>query len=727
MQLANTARTTLVSSIDDNVSTIVLDDESRFPTVTATAITGTVTSTVGNAYALTGAGTLFTSELAVGDTVTWTGMNHRRVVYIIDDTHLILDRPASVSGVALTKREAYYITVASGGGLAREYMLVLNTAGPTFTVARAQDGSTALAFSAGATVEYRVTAGFITQVMEQAVQLAIANLQETHGADMIGVSATGVVAATVRLALEELAAAIAAHIGDTSGAHAASAVSYSPTDLVSTNVQDAIDELVSRISSELAVHMVDGTAHNADAIVFSPYGGISATDVQAAIQQMWDEVEAYVSLSDKVQDVITTTGVEFDPLDDTQLSKAVSYYAAGSDYWSCAGSGASFTLSAPTTLGTAGTPSYAGTGNGTCTAVSAGSASVYETWTLTATNATTFTVVGSVTGALGNATVGTPYVSTYINFTLTAGGTAFVAGDAFTITMTATNTLRKPGEYFEGMCVRFIANAANTSSPSVNVGGLGAKAVSEPHSFTLGANAWVEGTVVELVYTGSGFVMTNIKDYHLLKYEEVNVLAPRVTAANAATPANCLVHTMVPPSQNCIAVANFRCVAVGTGAASVLGDKGLKPYGTATADVTYGGVLYASFSLEASSAGALFPQPGYANDGIDIHIEAAFAPSYIATGTDMGEWVIETTCTGSSVPIRAFTIDTVSNNDDWSFRLVGSIAYIVPYRRVKTRFTPAEGIEDVGTGTAAASLVWGSPARQVTRARGANWYDGEYQ
>ena len=76
---------------------------------------------------------------------------------------------------------------------------------------------------------------------------------------------------------------------------------------------------------------------------------------------------------------------------------------------------------------------YTGTGNGTFTSYKGGSASVAETFTITATSATNFTVVGSVSGSLAAATAGTPYTGTKIQFTITAGGTAFVAGDVFTI------------------------------------------------------------------------------------------------------------------------------------------------------------------------------------------------------------------------------------------------------------------------------------------------------
>lgn len=512
MQLANTARTTLVTGIGTGDTLIELADSSRFPAVTATILTGTATSTAGNAYSVTGTGTSFLSQLSAGDVVTWTGIEHRRVIAVVSDTVVLIDRPASVSGVTLTKRNAYYLTLVNGGGLNREYVLVMSTSGANFTVARAQDDSTALTFSAGATVEYRVTSAFIVQVIERAVQLTIANLQETHGADMIGVDAAGIVAVTARTALEELAAAIAEHLTD-SPAHAAADISFTPAaGIAATEVQAAIVELVNDAATALLGHVSDTTAHDATAIVFAPYGGISATDVQNAIEQMWAAFAAVTSDAEKTEDVITTAGYDFNAADDTQLAKAVSTYVAGADYWTCAGSGAAFTLTAPVQFpGIAETPTYVGTGNGFMTSVTGGSASVAETFTITCTvggPTGTFTVTGSVTGAIASATVGTPYSTNKITFSLVDGSNDFIAGDEFTVEVGAAQSLRKPSQYFEGMCVRFIANAANTASATVDVGGLGSKSVTvPPFGDALPANAWVAGTPVELVYTGSGFVM----------------------------------------------------------------------------------------------------------------------------------------------------------------------------------------------------------------------------
>jgi flagellar hook protein FlgE len=93
-----------------------------------------------------------------------------------------------------------------------------------------------------------------------------------------------------------------------------------------------------------------------------------------------------------------------------------------------------------TTAPTAGVPAYTGAGNGAMTGVSAGAGSVAETITMTAIDATHFSVSGSVSGALGTATTGTPFTSSQINFTLAAGSTPFVAGDAFTVA-TAPGTM----------------------------------------------------------------------------------------------------------------------------------------------------------------------------------------------------------------------------------------------------------------------------------------------
>ena len=71
-------------------------------------------------------------------------------------------------------------------------------------------------------------------------------------------------------------------------------------------------------------------------------------------------------------------------------------------------------------------------GNGYVSAERAGTAPVDETWTLTATSATNFTVTGSVSGAQAAATVGAAYDNGIVAFTIVAGTTAFEAADAFT-------------------------------------------------------------------------------------------------------------------------------------------------------------------------------------------------------------------------------------------------------------------------------------------------------
>lgn len=74
------------------------------------------------------------------------------------------------------------------------------------------------------------------------------------------------------------------------------------------------------------------------------------------------------------------------------------------------------------------------TGDGTCSQPTADDDAPTETWTLTATSATNFTVVGSVSGPQSNATVGSAY-DDIVQFTITAGGTPFISGDSFTFTV----------------------------------------------------------------------------------------------------------------------------------------------------------------------------------------------------------------------------------------------------------------------------------------------------
>jgi hypothetical protein len=78
-------------------------------------------------------------------------------------------------------------------------------------------------------------------------------------------------------------------------------------------------------------------------------------------------------------------------------------------------------------------PSGSNVGNGRVTAHSGGSASVSEVIHITFSDATHADVSGVVSGALGVATVGTPFTSTKVNFTLVAGTTPWAFEDEFTL------------------------------------------------------------------------------------------------------------------------------------------------------------------------------------------------------------------------------------------------------------------------------------------------------
>lgn len=81
-------------------------------------------------------------------------------------------------------------------------------------------------------------------------------------------------------------------------------------------------------------------------------------------------------------------------------------------------------------------PLYTGVGTGTLTGLLGTAASVLETITVTFADAATFTVAGSVSGALGAGTVGVAFASPVVAFTAVAGTTAWAAGDTVVVTMT---------------------------------------------------------------------------------------------------------------------------------------------------------------------------------------------------------------------------------------------------------------------------------------------------
>ena len=91
------------------------------------------------------------------------------------------------------------------------------------------------------------------------------------------------------------------------------------------------------------------------------------------------------------------------------------------------------------------------TGNGTFTQVYGGPDSVAENITVTFTNATTFTVSGSVTGAMAGGTVGTLYSTPQVEFLVTAGSAAFINGDTCVIVTAARTWADVPNGAFTGL------------------------------------------------------------------------------------------------------------------------------------------------------------------------------------------------------------------------------------------------------------------------------------
>lgn len=97
------------------------------------------------------------------------------------------------------------------------------------------------------------------------------------------------------------------------------------------------------------------------------------------------------------------------------------------------------------TYSIAGNTSFTGVGNGALGTVTINqTTAAAELWTLVATSATNFTVTGFVSGSKAAATVGTAYNNGTVSFTITAGGTPFVAGDTFTFNVASNVSANGP-------------------------------------------------------------------------------------------------------------------------------------------------------------------------------------------------------------------------------------------------------------------------------------------
>lgn len=95
------------------------------------------------------------------------------------------------------------------------------------------------------------------------------------------------------------------------------------------------------------------------------------------------------------------------------------------------------------TISYAATPSVGNVGDGTIVGLTIDTLAVPETVTITLTSPTTFSVVGSVSGASAAGVVNSPYDNNRMNFTLNDGTTPFDIGDEFTITV-SSQTIAAP-------------------------------------------------------------------------------------------------------------------------------------------------------------------------------------------------------------------------------------------------------------------------------------------
>jgi hypothetical protein len=125
--------------------------------------------------------------------------------------------------------------------------------------------------------------------------------------------------------------AIAAHLIDATDAHDASAISNVPAGgIAATNVQTALNELdtekeaVGVAAGLVSAHLADATdAHDASAISSVPAGSLAATDVQAALNELDGDISAHLSDAADAHDASAISSVPAGSLAATDVQAAL--------------------------------------------------------------------------------------------------------------------------------------------------------------------------------------------------------------------------------------------------------------------------------------------------------------------------------------------------------------------------------------------------------------------
>ena len=113
-----------------------------------------------------------------------------------------------------------------------------------------------------------------------------------------------------------------------------------------------------------------------------------------------------------------------------------------------------------------------------------------------------------------------------------AGTTSYIAVSGIdTITGNLIPTLTA---YAAGNTFSFVASGTNTGSVTLNIDGLGAKAVTRDGSIALNANDITSGKVVTVVYDGTQFQLINSNSYSIIRVTGTGY-SPNINLTDAAT------------------------------------------------------------------------------------------------------------------------------------------------------------------------------------------------
>jgi hypothetical protein len=206
-----------------------------------------------------------------------------------------------------------------------------------------------------------------------------------------------------------------------------------------------------------------------------------------------------------------------------------------------------------------------------------------------------------------------------------AGAVTLLGGVAGTVDVITATTSPAIAAYVAGQAFRFVSTGANTGAVTLNLNGLGAKAVTKQGTTALAAGDIPSGAVAEVVYDGTQFQLIN-----------VGSLTPTLTSITLGSGANSTTVTATTDtrtsSTTAVPTATVTNTTTDAASASLITQKSRSAGDTASSDALYA-----------------FTHQGYANSAYRTAVTVSIVQDGAISGSTVpGAWVLSNQVAGGS-------------------------------------------------------------------------------